>query len=92
VEYEVVNAGKLSSLWASVDAAPGGTSQYTVNVLVRRGGTSTSQLSCTITGTQRACEATGSFALLTGDRVEVQINNTIGSPASGKWKTYVTIS
>jgi hypothetical protein len=91
-DYEVVAPGTLNSLWAEVSAAPGGITQYTATVLVRRAGVVMTAMSCTITGIQRACETTGSFAVLTGDRVEVRITETVGNPANNMWKTYVTLS
>ena len=97
-DYEVVNAGTLNSLWAENSGAPGGTNLFNVTAQVRRvvAGTPTvlPALTCTTTGTARACEATGSFPLLTGDRIEVRVHETgsPGNPGNKKWKTYVTIS
>jgi hypothetical protein len=62
-------------------------------VTVRKNGLTTAgnSLSCTITGTATACEATGSVSVAPGDFLSVVVNKTAGNPSDKQWKTYVVL-
>ena len=89
--YDVKAAGTISSIWAEVNTAPGGTAAWTVTV--RKNGLTTAgnSLSCTITGTATGCEASGSVSIADGDFLSVRVTITSGSPNNKEWKTYVVI-
>jgi hypothetical protein len=89
--YDVKAAGTISSIWAELSSAPGGTAQWTVRV--RKNGLTTAgnTLACTITGTATACEASGSVSIADGDFLSVLVTKTSGNPSDTGFKTYVVI-
>jgi hypothetical protein len=89
--YDVRTAGTVTALWAETDA-PGGTNVVTITV--RKNGSTTAGdfISCTVTGTETACEATGSIAVVDGDFLTVIYKETVGNPADKPAKAYVVLN
>jgi len=87
--YQVVTPGVLTRLWAELETAPGTGEAWTVTVRVN--GVATT-LTCPITAGLVACESAGAVAVVTGDQVQVLVQETLGNPTNTKFKTYVTFS
>ena len=87
--YQVVTPGVLTRLWAELEVAPAVGTAWTVTVRVN--GVATT-LTCPITAGLVACESAGAVAVVTGDQVQVLVQETLGNPTNTKFKTYVTFS
>jgi hypothetical protein len=87
--YQVVTPGVLTRLWAELADAPAAGTAWTVTVRVN--GVATT-LTCVIPAGQVACESASTVAVVTGDQVQVLVQETLGNPTNTKFKTYVTFS